>query len=71
MTDNEKMNAYIWASKVAPNAVPLLDLQKGDVFEWALRPGKPKVYRGRGWYYLQGSNSSVGRASTRTAVIKI
>lgn len=71
MTDNEKMSAYIWAAQVAPNAVPLLDLQKGDVFVWPRTPGQPKVYRGRGWYSLKATTATAGRASTRTAVIKI
>ena len=74
MTDNEKVNAYIWAAKMAPDAVPLMHLDKGDEFVWARTPGPPKLYRGRGWYRINdrdGGTGSIGRASVKTAVIKL
>jgi len=70
MTDNDRMNAYIWAARVAPGAVPLLALDKGDEFVWPRIPGQTKVYRGRGWYSIKGERMAA-RASTKTAIIKL
>lgn len=74
MTDTEKMNAYIWAAKMNPVSVPLLDLKKGDKFLWACDSLNgthiKKTYCGKGWYLLDGHNRKA-RAGTKTAVIRI
>lgn len=79
MTETEKMQAYIWAAKVHPKAVPVLSLSKGEMFVWPV-PGKDwgnnyMVYRGRGWYCY---HDSVGdkrcrcyRIGVKTAVIQV
>lgn len=80
MTETEKMNAYIWAAKMHPRAVPLMDLQKGEKFIWPppiLTPGDSnvKLYRGSGWYrVLDAADKPVGRCfrtNVRTAVIRV
>ncbi len=80
MTENEKMNAYIWAAKVHPKAIPLVGLAKGDKFVWPppiLTPGDSnvKLYRGSGWYrVLDAFGNPVGRCfrtGVKTAVIQV
>jgi hypothetical protein len=68
MTENEKMNAFVWASKVAPGAIPMFALKKGQQFFWT-NDSKTyvKTYRGRGWYV---SNGKTYRCGTRAAVIE-
>lgn len=67
MSENEKMYAYIFASKTCPGAVPLLDLKKGDVFSWP-HGGANYTYSGKGWYKNEKKQSF--RANVKTAVIR-
>ncbi len=80
MTETKKMNAYIWATKIHIDAVPLMDLQKGERFVWPppiLTPGDSnvKLYRGSGWYrVIDATGKPVGRCfrtNVRTAVIRV
>lgn len=67
MTDNEKMSAYIFAAQLHPNAVPLLDLKKGDTFHWP-NGNSTFTYSGTGWY--KNARNVSFRANTKTAVIR-
>lgn len=76
MTEEERMNAYIWAAKIHPEAIPAMGLQKGDRFNWANAADVGiKVYRGRGWYcYLDSifdKKVRCYRIRAKTAVIQI
>jgi hypothetical protein len=64
------MQAYIWASKLHHQAVPLLHLNKGDKFTFPkeTHAGGVKVYRGRGWYSYPGCEKRF-RTKTTVAVI--
>ena len=69
MTEAEKMNAYIWAAKVDSEAIPMLALNKGDVFVWPHnREGNRKTYCGRGWFEVGGKRY---RSCIKTAVVKV
>jgi len=73
MTQNEIMNAYIWAGKVENGAVPVMDLNKGDKFVWAgmdSHSNPAKTYCGRGWYQRPGVAKKF-RTGMKTAVKKI
>jgi hypothetical protein len=73
MTNNEIINAYIWAAKAESGAVPVLDLNKGDRFVWAGMGGHSnpvKVYCGRGWYQRPGVEKKF-RTGMKTAVRKV
>jgi hypothetical protein len=62
-------SAYVWATVIHEDAVPLLHLNKGDKFRWPHDDANiERIYCGRGWYSTDGKKFRTG---TKTAVLPL